>query len=408
MRGIKSPYLDLNEAIVYDDSFTRFEYHNIQPYSNTRFGNNDEIRIPVHQQDIFCLPSESQLLIEGTITKATDGADPTAKKVAIVSNGINFLFSEIRYEINGIQIDQTRNVGVCTLMKGMMSLNQDQGNRLRNAGWNEETVSSKYFNYCVPLRLLMGFFEDYKKILVNVKQELILIRSRTDTNMYFVTEKDEDVKIEITQLLWRVPVVQLADAPKLQMMKIINQNFPLQMSFRSWDFFEYPNLPTDASIINWPLRLSPSLEKPRFVIVGFQTKRNANILSRSSVFDKCNVRNVRLHLGTETYPYSALNVDFSKNKFAVLYENYAQMRKNYYNFSKEETFLTPEDFLKMYPLWCIDCSRQNETVKNGSVNLRLEIEATASFAADTYAYCLIITDRIVEYVPFSGIVRNLA
>ena len=59
------------------------------------------------------------------------------------------------------------------------------------------------------------------------------------------------------------------------------------------------------------------------------------------------------------------------------------------------------------PLVVIDCSRQNDSLKNAPVDVRLEFESTAIFPENTSAYCLILHDRVVEYNAVSGNVRKL-
>lgn len=57
---------------------------------------------------------------------------------------------------------------------------------LYNAGWfynnNNINLVDGYFNFCVPLKMLLGFAEDYKHVVINVKHEIILTRARTDDN----------------------------------------------------------------------------------------------------------------------------------------------------------------------------------------------------------------------------------
>ena len=55
--------------------------------------------------------------------------------------------------------------------------------------------------------MILGFAEDYWKIIVNAKHELILIRSRTDFNaiMQNVKENPEEFKILLNKVEWKVP-----------------------------------------------------------------------------------------------------------------------------------------------------------------------------------------------------------
>lgn len=58
------------------------------------------------------------------------------------------------------------------------------------------------------------------------------------------------------------------------------------------------------------------------------------------------------------------------------------------------------------PLFAFDCSRSDETVKTGMVDVRLEILARVNIPANTSAFCLIIHDNLVWYSPFSSMVHR--
>ncbi|RLU18340.1 hypothetical protein DMN91_008697 [Ooceraea biroi] len=133
-----------------------------------------------------------------------------------------------------------------------------------------------------------------------------------------------------------------------------------------------------------------------------------NIMSEDvTIFDDCKLTNVKLHLNSEFYPYDDLNVDFEKNKTAILYDMYSRFRRAYYNCNCAEAYLTPPNFLLRGPFVVIDCSRQNESVKSATVDVRLEFECKENAPPNTTAYCLIIHDRVVEYSPLTNVVRRV-
>ncbi|KYM95567.1 hypothetical protein ALC62_13791 [Cyphomyrmex costatus] len=97
---------------IFDDRIVKFEFHTYNPYANTTFGHSDEIRIPIQQQDLYTLPCESFLYIEGRLTvKKKDEETPTT----LGNNCIAFMFDEIRYELNSVEIDCNRNVGITSM-----------------------------------------------------------------------------------------------------------------------------------------------------------------------------------------------------------------------------------------------------------------------------------------------------
>ncbi|EFN87483.1 hypothetical protein EAI_09886, partial [Harpegnathos saltator] len=131
-------------------------------------------------------------------------------------------------------------------------------------------------------------------------------------------------------------------------------------------------------------------------------------------FDNCKLINVKLYLNSECYPYDDMNLDFAKNKYAILYDIYRRFRKSYYGCDSAEVWLAITDFRRLGPFVVIDCSRQNrvkslqnESIKNATVDVRIEFECKENIPANTTAYCLILHDCVVEYSPLTNIVRKL-
>ena len=75
--------LNIADEPVFDERIVKYEMHTYNPYANTTLGHSDEIRIPIQQQDLYTLPCESFLYIEGKLVTPTDeGRD----NVCIIGN----------------------------------------------------------------------------------------------------------------------------------------------------------------------------------------------------------------------------------------------------------------------------------------------------------------------------------
>jgi len=75
---------------------------------------------------------------------------------------------------------------------------------------------------------------------------------------------------------------------------------------------------------------------------------------------------------------------------------YARFRKAYYGYDCYEMLLTVITFLTNGPFVLIDCSRQNESIKNTTVDVRIEFDCKENVPANTINYCLILYDRVIE------------
>ena len=108
------------------------------------------------------------------------------KATEFVNNGILHMFEEIRYELNGVEIDRCKNVGITTLLKGWPSCERGNGHYNENTDWIADLSSIKFVDdenrFYVIIAMIFGFNENYRKIIVNMKHELAFIISRNNVN----------------------------------------------------------------------------------------------------------------------------------------------------------------------------------------------------------------------------------
>ncbi|EZA62178.1 hypothetical protein X777_05314 [Ooceraea biroi] len=112
-----------------------------------------------------------------------------------------------------------------------------------------------------------------------------------------------------------------------------------------------------------------------------------------------------------------MHLDFTKNRYAVLYDMYTRFRRTYYALDRDDdgAMLTMRKFLHCghlarprTPIFVvIDCSRQNEAVKSATVDVRIEFDCRRNVPPETTASCLILHDRVVEYNPLTSVVRRI-
>ncbi|KAF0747318.1 Uncharacterized protein FWK35_00025266 [Aphis craccivora] len=120
-----------------------------------------------------------------------------------------------------------------------------------------------FFEMKYEINDLFGFCEDYKCILINCNQQLILNRPSIDINA---------IK-------------------------------------------QYSNNKTcHRCTLTKRLKTSNKFEKPRYVIIGFQTNRKNSSTKSISFFDHCKIKNLKIYLNAEVFPYEDFQCDFTKNK----------------------------------------------------------------------------------------------
>ncbi|XP_011173815.1 uncharacterized protein LOC105205980 [Solenopsis invicta] len=356
---------------------------------------------------VFCTSREFSLKQINTPSTSKDKDSSTMTPMRRVNNCVAFMFDEIRYELDGVEIDRNRNVGITSTMKNYVSLTDERSRILKNAGWDivmQRTAGE--FSYCVPLNVLLGFCEDYKRlIIINARHELILIRARNDANCIIANISTDERVLTLLRVQWKMPHVMLNDVNKLALLRTLESGQYLSMGFRSWDLYEFPLLQSTTKHL-WAVKTATQLKKPRYIIFTLQTGRQNIFAEDASKFDHCKLTNVKLYLNSEFYPYNDMNLDYDNHKYAILYDMYTKFRKVYYGCNREP-LLSFVEFLHNGPLVVIDCSRQNESVKSATVDVRIEFEYKENIPENITAYCLIIHDRVVQYNPLTNVVRKI-
>ncbi|VVC42804.1 Hypothetical protein CINCED_3A024183 [Cinara cedri] len=202
-----------------------------------------------------------------------------------------------------------------------------------------------------------------------------------------------------------MPIVKFNDMEKLKLLKVLDSRKPLTCAFRTWDLCEYPVLPENTTH-SWTVKSSSLLEKPRFAIIGFQTDRKNNLQNPSGRFDNCSLKNLKVHLNSEVYPYEDFRADFSNSLTAILYKMYTEFRKSYYDLPYGDPLLSRKQFNTYAPLIAVEF-RQNDNVKSSTVDLRIEFDKQTNILPKISTYCLILHDQIITYNPFNGDVRKM-
>ncbi|XP_065368788.1 uncharacterized protein LOC135961222 [Calliphora vicina] len=367
-------------ALEEDYECSLIDFHTYNSIPNVDEDNNlfhigdNIIEIPIGSYELEdiadYLESEYEHLANGTVLDATSGLKTNNFKLK--NNFVPNLFEEIRYELNGVEIDRTRHLGVSSTIKNYLSLNDSESIMMGNASWSYDKdidVGEGFFNFYVPLKSLLGFAEDYNKIMLNCKHELILLRTKNDDNIVNSNQTTEKPKITIQNISWRIPHVKLSDYAKLNTIKIINSGNVLPIAFRSWDCHYHPQLSASQNHI-WNVKLAANRKRPH------------------------------------SYPYDDLNVKFDNQPFAILYDMYVKFQQNFY-MREAQPLLSAEEFKEKAPIIVIDVSHQNEAVTTGPIDIKVEFSTDKIVAANTSAYCLLIHDRLIEYSPLSSSVKKI-
>ena len=417
---ITEPIFKITEPITAKTSIDKYEYFECEPVVGTNLNNSGgDIRLVIESQDIFTHPSESFLLIEGHLTKADGTAYANVDNISLTNNAMMYLFRDIRYELSGQEIEKINYVGQATTMLGLLKYPDDfskskglnqlwykdtttQANN-QNMGWNirrqyvvHNSDPKGTFGFRIPFKHIIGFCDDYDKVLYRFKHGLIL-RRNNDHDAIFRANGVDPGKITLSKISWFMPDVIPADKAKLELNKIIKRKETL--------FVGYRMIQSDKTIIpqstsfSWKLSVKSSPEVPRFIIVGFQTDKSNDQEQNPSIFDNLNIRNIHVMLNKDRYPALDYNLSFPVQQFSRAYGDAAEFRSKFFNMNEliSNPNFTPSEYKTLYPLFLFDVSKQSEKLKYSTSDIQIKMEFNENVPLSTEAYAITISDRLINF-----------
>jgi hypothetical protein len=431
--------LDITEPHLYDESIREMNFYEYYPKLGTKFnGEGNPISIMIEEQNIYYVPSKSYLKIKGQIRRVdTDAVYPADAEITLINNAIMYLFSDIRYQLNSTTIGNINNPGQTTSMIGYLSYPDDfsTSSSLKMC-WTKDTTnnasSKKYatsvgdpaagytpaetttynqgfaarkgllfssdprgcFEFHIPLTHIFGFAE-YKKIIFGLKHTLTLTRT-TDTQALYRAEGVIDGKVDITDITWNMLQIQMSPEYITSMMSLINEKVTLPLAYRSRT--------TESIVLDqvlrhpWPLSLPGGAEKPRWLIIGFQTARINTQRQNPAAFDNIDLKSASVTLGSQTIPMTKIMTNFSRNEYTTLYDMFDNFKSDYYGIDSlvGGTQVNYVAYKTLFPIIVFDLRKQDERLKKGILNVRVNFEFGTVVPADTTAYSVIISDRFYK------------
>ena len=108
---------------------------------------------------------------------------------------------------------------------------------------------------------------------------------------------------------------------------------------------------------------------------------------------------MQVWLNHSTYPSVDMATYFAKEQHAGVYKSFYDFASRYYGIDNLLTCsgVSPTAFKTLYPIHIFDVSKQSERLTGGVVGLTVRMEFSANVPANTQAYVLVISDRMLKF-----------
>ncbi len=400
--------LSVLENVESNSDITYYNLHTYHPYASSSFGPNDQIIIGVNSKNDYTHPHESYLQITGKINgyKTEDHF--------LGNNALPFLFSNMEYYINGVEVDRVTDIGITSTIKTLLSATEANKTFFSSMGFDvlcddggksshTHILNDKgHFSIMIPMKHLMGFFSDFKKVLLNVKQELRIRRDREDKNsLKHLKEASTAANIEIVDINWKLPIVKFSDKAKLNLLNYLKNNSALNVVFRQYQLYTYPDIPQSKDHI-WNLKMTIANDRPIYIILALQTEKQQNTRKDVCSFDHCSLREFRVFINNSFTPYESQNLDFANNNFTAAYHDFVKFLPSFDGSLQPKSAISPARFKSKYPLFVVNLTNRDEDLTNSGVaDIKIEFKLNENAPIKTTCYALLINERFFKYTTMT-------
>ena len=407
--------LVLDEPAPEDNSISGIEYFPFNPITGTQYNNPGVIQINIENTNDVFFPRRSWLQIEGQLLKDDATVYDKDDFCTLINNGIMYCFSNIKYLLNGTEIESLNHPGHATTMLGMLKYERSYSGLIQC--WAPDTITTATagnngyvkrrnfifssnpvgtFSFGIDLEHIFGFGEDYDKVIMGFRHSLQFSRMADDNNAIFRAHNSAG-KVVLSKITWWMPIVEPAELEKNKIVNIIQKESTIQSWFRMRQC-AMVSVPTVSSY-TWNLGVRTGSERPRYVIVGLQGGKQNSQEQNPAIFDSTRVESMKIRLNNTEYPSIHSNSNFTTNNFAIFYMQMARFNQSFYQLDRmlASTSINADEYKSLFPLFVFDVSKQGTRLSGGVVDISVIMNFAANAPQNTVAFALVISDRKIKF-----------
>ena len=372
---------------------------------------NREIEYDVDVGDGFVHPHRADLYLQFDVVKKESGdAFPAAANLILVDNFVPHLFSQVEVRKHNTVIDRIDYPGITSTAVGTSKLSKTDAAYYQAGGFEAGTkISTRSHTVLFPMRLLPGFFSDYKEIMWKGGLRITFRRAANDNDalMRYATlgpdgttpianTLPEAAKCVIRSMELRMPVVEYETNYALKYKAEILKSPQVPIHFHGYQCVQKMASGSHMEFDVTTQFNNIQFDMPDFVVVLFQTGRDNNQEKDSSKFDDCKIKNVYLKNGrNEVFPRENYNLDMTKDDYLKLYEAYTAYKR--VTEGSVDMYYTPSEFKARRPMTVINTSKRKQVVVNDRTNIKIVCEFHDALPADTLCSVILIAEKTFVY-----------
>src|SRR6266853_1514676 len=234
---------------------------------------------------------------------------------------------------------------------------------------------------CVPLWYFFQSVTTYDKILCNLDIDLFFTRTSAGVGRYAYSQvANTNIVLTTQTMYWDIPYYRPSLDGLATMTKQLNSKDEYVMSCLI-RFMGSPSTAFSSSTFTYDLGSRANI--PRYIFVGakwdtFGGNNQVDMVNiNRSLFTHCFITDMNVQIGSEKYPYLAMNCDFPNNKYAVPFQMFRDFCRSY----GISTSINYIDYRDRFPIFIFDLTARSSLLDTNTTSLSVQINVTRNVPA---------------------------
>ena len=273
---------------------------------------------------------------------------------------------------------------------------RNQGNRDSHLKSDHIAAQRGHMYMMVKMSDLLGFVNDLEKIIYGLGFKLLLKRNNNDRALYRVNANPgavaNDGNIEIRDISWCVPSIDPSNDNRIIVQTGLSKKNNVDFSYYERKTF-YRNVPNATNFL-FDLGMEGGLERPLYIIVGFENNNVNEQNHDASTFDVMNVTECYCKIGSEFYPEDRMNINYGTNNYHEAFKEIVSFNKDYNGLPHNiKPYITHRTFKSNYRIYVFDTRYQRDHIGLQPIQLNFKFSAAV---ADVICHALVLTRKVIS------------
>ena len=367
---------------------------------------NTNINIILNREENHLNLHYSYLEIEFVVSNDAGGVFAYNGNIGLVNYGMMALFSSVKLETNGGRtIEYIAHCHPNLMMYKLLTSTDDeyesgfvrkQGNRDSQIKGDHIAAERGHMYMMIKTSDLFGFVKDLESIIYGLVFKLILKRNNNDIALYRVIADPgrlaNDINIDSRDISWCLTSIAPSNDNRIIVQRGLTKKNNVDFSYYERYRF-YKNVPKATNFL-FDLGLESGMERPQYIIVGFENNNFNEQTNDASTFDIVNVTECYCKIGSEFYPEDRMNINYGANNYNEAFKEIVSFNKDYNELPHNiKQYINHRTFKSNYRIYVLDTRYQSDHIGPQPIQLNFTLSAAV---ADVICHALVLTRKVIS------------